>query len=58
MQLHAGWWNALESFYSLPSIARRVLLRKKPNNLLVNIGQNLLYWSKIRRGIHPVYFES
>ena len=57
-QLQSGWWTALESFYSLPSIARRVLLRKKPNNLLVNIGQNLLYWSKIRRGIHPVYFEN
>jgi radical SAM superfamily enzyme YgiQ (UPF0313 family) len=57
-QLQSGWWSALETFYSLPSIARRVLLRRKPNNLIVNIGQNLLYWSKIRRGIHPVYFEN
>ena len=57
-QLRDGWWSALEDFYSLRSIARRIVLRKKPNNLLVNLAQNLVYWSKVRRGIHPVYFEN
>jgi len=56
-QLHDGWWSALEDFYSLRSIARRIVLRKKPNNLLVNLAQNVVYWSKVRRGVHPVYFE-
>lgn len=57
-QLHAGWWRALEDFYSLRSIARRIVLRRKPNNLVVNLAQNLVYWSKVRRGVHPVYFEA
>jgi len=56
-QLHDGWWSALEDFYSLRSIARRIVLRKKPNNLLVNLAQNIVYWSKVRRGVHPVFFE-
>ena len=55
-QLRAGWWSALSDFYSLKSIAKRVVLRKKPVNMTINLGQNLLYWSKIKRGIHPVYF--
>jgi radical SAM superfamily enzyme YgiQ (UPF0313 family) len=54
--LQDGWWSALEDFYSLSSIAKRVVLRKKPNNLLINLAQNLVYWSKVRRGVHPVYF--
>jgi radical SAM superfamily enzyme YgiQ (UPF0313 family) len=54
--LHDGWWSVLEDFYSLSSIARRILLRRKPNNLLVNLAQNLVYWSKVQRGVHPVYF--
>lgn len=57
-QLHSGWWSALEDFYSLSSIAKRLLVRRKPNNLVVNLAQNLVYWSKIKRGIHPVYFEN
>ena len=55
-ELHDGWWSALESFYSLSSIAKRILLRRKPNNPVVNLAQNLVYWSKVKRGIHPVYF--
>lgn len=53
--LRAGWWRALEEFYSLRSIAKRVLHPRTPNRLL-NLGQNLVYRAKIRRGIHPVYF--
>ena len=56
-QLHDGWWGALEEFYSLRSIARRVLFRR-PNNLLANLLQNTVYWSKVRRGVHPVYFNN
>lgn len=55
-ELHDGWWSALESFYSLSSIAKRILFRRKPNNPIVNLAQNLVYWSKVKRGIHPVYF--
>jgi radical SAM superfamily enzyme YgiQ (UPF0313 family) len=55
-QLHDGWWDALEQFYSLRSIAKRLVFRRKPPNRWLNIGQNLLYWAKIQRGIHPVYF--
>ncbi len=57
-ELRDGWWSALEDFYSLSSIARRVLFRRRPDNLLANLAQNLLYWSKVRRGVHPVYFGS
>jgi radical SAM superfamily enzyme YgiQ (UPF0313 family) len=56
--LHDGWWSALEDFYSLSSIARRIVWRKRPNNLLQNLAQNIVYWSKLRRGVHPVYFAS
>jgi radical SAM superfamily enzyme YgiQ (UPF0313 family) len=54
-ELRAGWWRALEEFYSLGSIARRVLAPGTPNRWL-NLGHNLLYRAKIRRGVHPVYF--
>ena len=56
-ELHAGWWRALEEFYSLKSIAKRIVLRRDPNNLFVNLVQNVVYWSKVRRGVHPVYFD-
>jgi len=55
-QLRDGWWRALQQFYSLRSIARRVVLSRRAPSRWLNLGQNLLYWSKIRRGIHPVYF--
>lgn len=54
-ELRAGWWRALEEFYSLRSIAKRVLHPRTPNRLL-NLGQNLVYRAKIKRGVHPVYF--
>jgi radical SAM superfamily enzyme YgiQ (UPF0313 family) len=54
-ELRAGWWRALEEFYSLGSIARRVLHPRTPNKL-INLGQNLVYRAKIKRGVHPVYF--
>ncbi len=56
-ELRAGWWRALEEFYSLRSIARRVMRPGVPNKLL-NLGQNLVYRAKVRRGVHPVYFGS
>lgn len=55
-ELHDGWWNAVEEFYSLRSILQRVVLRRKPLNLWVNLATNLYYWSKVKRGIHTVYF--
>ena len=55
-QLRDGWWSALEQFYSLRSIFKRNLLRRKFNNFWVNLATNLYYWSKVKRGIHPVYF--
>ena len=54
-ELHDGWWSAVEEFYSLRSILKRILLRK-PNNLFVDLATNLYYWSKVKRGIHTVYF--
>ncbi len=57
-ELQAGWWQALRSFYSLRSIARRVV-RARPGGRVqtaLNLAQNLLYWSKVQRGNHPVYF--
>ncbi|MEZ4471677.1 MAG: radical SAM protein [bacterium] len=55
-QLRAGWWSALEDFYSLGSIVRRVLLRRRNRGRLIDLATNLVYWLKIKRGIHPVYF--
>ena len=55
-ELHDGWWNAVEEFYSLRSIFQRVVLRRKPLNFWVNLATNLYYWSKVKRGIHTVYF--
>lgn len=54
-ELQNGWWNAVEEFYSLRSILKRVVLRK-PNNFWINLVTNFYYWSKIKRGIHTVYF--
>jgi radical SAM superfamily enzyme YgiQ (UPF0313 family) len=54
-ELQNGWWNAVEEFYSLRSIMKRVVLRK-PNNFWINLATNFYYWSKIKRGIHTVYF--
>lgn len=55
-QLRDGWWGALESFYSLGSIMRRVLLRKRNRGRLIDLATNLVYWLKIKRGVHTVYF--
>jgi len=55
-QLHDGWWSAVNDFYSLQSIFKRIVMRRKPLNLWVNLATNLYYWSKIKRGIHTVYF--
>jgi radical SAM superfamily enzyme YgiQ (UPF0313 family) len=55
-ELHDGWWSAVQEFYSLRSILRRVVFRRKPLNLWVNLATNLYYWSKVKRGIHTVYF--
>ena len=55
-ELHDGWWGAVEEFYSLRSIVQRVVLRRRPLNLWVNLATNLYYWSKVKRGIHTVYF--
>ena len=54
-EIHDGWWRALEDFYSLRSIAQRVLLGRR-KNLAFDLATNLLYWFKVRRGVHPVYF--
>lgn len=56
-ELHAGWWGALESFYSPRSIAARLLRRGAPNRA-VNVAQNVLFSAKVRSGIHPVYFNA
>lgn len=55
-QLRDGWWSVLERFYSLSSIAKRIVMRPKPLNFWVNLATNMYYWSKVKRGIHPVYF--
>lgn len=55
-ELHDGWLYALQSFYSLRSIFKRVILRPNPLNLWLNLTTNLYFWSKVKRGIHPVYF--
>jgi radical SAM superfamily enzyme YgiQ (UPF0313 family) len=55
-KLREGWWNAVEEFYSLRSILKRVVFRRRPLNLWVNLGTNLYYWSKVKCGIHTVYF--
>jgi radical SAM superfamily enzyme YgiQ (UPF0313 family) len=54
-ELREGWWSAVENFYSLRSIIQRIVLRR-PNNFWVNLATNLYYWSKVKRGIHTVYF--
>lgn len=55
-QLRDGWWGALQQFYSIRSIMKRVVMRRRPLNTMINLATNLYYWSKIKRGIHPVYF--
>ena len=55
-ELHDGWWRAVNDFYSLRSILKRVVLRRRHVNLSVNLATNLYYWSKVKRGIHTVYF--
>jgi radical SAM superfamily enzyme YgiQ (UPF0313 family) len=54
-ELHEGWWSAVAAFYSFRSIVKRIVLRK-PNNFWVNLATNFYYWSKVKRGIHTVYF--
>ena len=54
--LRDGWWGAQNDFYSLRSIAKRLVLSEGAPNRMLNLGQNLLYWSKIKRGVPPVYF--
>jgi radical SAM superfamily enzyme YgiQ (UPF0313 family) len=55
-EIHDGWWQALRDFYSLRSIAKRFLFRPRGGDFWINIATNLYYWSKVQRGIHPVYF--
>jgi radical SAM superfamily enzyme YgiQ (UPF0313 family) len=55
-ELRDGWWSVLEDFYSLRSIFKRVVLGRKPGNLWIDLATNLYYWSKVKQGIHPVYF--
>lgn len=57
-ELQEGWWSALRRFYSLRSIARRVLHARKGGRVetWLNLAQNLLYWTKVQRENHPVYF--
>lgn len=55
-ELRAGWWDALRRFYSIRSILKRVVVRRRPLNTWINLATNFYYWSKIQRGIHPVYF--
>jgi len=54
-ELREGWWSAVENFYSFRSIVKRIVLRQ-PNNFWVNLATNFYYWSKVKRGIHTVYF--
>ncbi len=54
-ELRDGWWGALERFYSLRSIWKRVVLGRR-SNFWIDLATNLAYRSKVRRGIHPVYF--
>jgi radical SAM superfamily enzyme YgiQ (UPF0313 family) len=54
-QLYDGWWGAVRRFYSLRSIFKRLVLQNH-SNFWVNMAANLYYWSKVKRGIHPVYF--
>lgn len=55
-ELREGWWGALERFYSMRSIFKRLVFQRNGNHFWVNLATNLYYWSKIKRGIHPVYF--
>jgi hypothetical protein len=55
-ELRDGWWKALESFYSFRSIARRVVGSRRTRRFWINLATNLYYWSKIKTGVHPVYF--
>ncbi|UCE04633.1 MAG: radical SAM protein [bacterium] len=55
-QLQDGWWSAIGRFYSLKSILKRVVLTRKSNNFWINLATNLYYYTKVKRGIHPVYF--
>ena len=55
-ELADGWWWSVERFYSLRSIFKRVVMRPWLKNLWVDLATNLYYWSKVRRGIHTVYF--
>lgn len=55
-ELADGWWWSVERFYSLRSIFKRVVMRPRLRNLWVDLATNLYYWSKVRRGIHTVYF--
>jgi radical SAM superfamily enzyme YgiQ (UPF0313 family) len=55
-QLCEGWWGVVRDFYSLRSIAKRIVFRRGPVNFWINLATNLYYWSKVKRGIHTVYF--
>jgi len=55
-EIRDGWWQALREFYSLRSIAKRLFWRRRGGDFWINLATNLYYWSKIQRGIHPVYF--
>jgi radical SAM superfamily enzyme YgiQ (UPF0313 family) len=55
-ELTQGWWWSVQEFYSLRSIFKRVVMRRWLRNMWVDLATNLYYWSKVRRGIHTVYF--
>jgi radical SAM superfamily enzyme YgiQ (UPF0313 family) len=55
-ELRDGWWCALEEFYSLRSIFKRIVLNRTAGNFWVDLATNVYYWSKVKQGIHPVYF--
>lgn len=56
-QIVEGYWHAMRRFYSWKSILRRVG-RGTFRDKWLHLGMNFNYWSKVRRGIVPVYFGS
>ncbi|MFO0961053.1 MAG: radical SAM protein [Isosphaeraceae bacterium] len=53
-ELTEGFWKAQQKFYSLPSIARRLL---PPNrHTLQSLGPNLVFRHAVKRRIHPLTF--
>jgi radical SAM superfamily enzyme YgiQ (UPF0313 family) len=54
-ELEDGFWRAQQQFYSLGSIARRLLI--PPNrHTLQSLAPNLFFRSGVNRGIHPLTY--